>query len=106
MQTKFLHIKTLLAATGVAASLVAAGCGNDSQADLINGKQLFTEKCGACHTLARAPSAKGVVGPNLDKAFGPARAAGMTSSTIQGVVTGQIKHPSQRLATQLRMPPN
>jgi plastocyanin len=106
MQTKFFHIKTVLAATGVAASLVAAGCGNDSQADLINGKQLFTEKCGACHTLARAESAKGVVGPNLDKAFGPARTAGMTSATIQGVVIGQIKHPSQRLVTQLRMPPN
>jgi plastocyanin len=104
MQTKSSHITTFLAAAGLAASLAASGCGNDSQADLVHGKQLFVERCGACHTLARAENAQGVVGPNLDKAFGSARADGMTSATIQGVVIGQIKHPSQRVPGPVRMP--
>jgi plastocyanin len=72
--------------------LVAVGCGaRGSHADLVNGKTLFVEKCGACHTLARA-NTKGIQGPNLDAAFTAARADGFKSSGIEGVVRDQISH--------------
>ena len=35
-----------------------------------DGKQLFANNCGPCHTLAAAGS-NGVVGPNLDKILAP-----------------------------------
>ena len=63
----------LAAAAAVAAlmAVAASGCGREDP-DLVTGKQLFVEKCGACLTLARAVTT-GVSGPNLDDAFGPAR---------------------------------
>ena len=68
------------------------GCGSrGSHPDLINGKTLFTQKCGACHTLARAGT-KGIQGPNLDAAFAVDRAQGFESSGIEGVVHDQISH--------------
>jgi plastocyanin len=68
------------------------GCGSrGSHPDLINGKTLFTQKCGACHTLARAGT-KGIQGPNLDAAFAVDRAQGFKSSGIEGVVHNQISH--------------
>jgi len=42
-----------LAAAAAIAALVASGCGREDP-DVVTGKQLFVEKCGACHTLARA----------------------------------------------------
>ncbi|MBI4897356.1 MAG: cytochrome c [Actinobacteria bacterium] len=95
--------KTLLVVGGLAAAVGSAGCGNDSKADLTNGKQLFADKCGACHKLADA-NAQGVVGPDLDNAFRQSRADGMNSATIQGVVLGQIKDPSKTFDKSLRMP--
>jgi uncharacterized cupredoxin-like copper-binding protein len=83
--------------TGIALALLAAGslvlsaCGRDS-ADLVKGKTLFVDKCGACHTLARAGT-KGTQGPNLDDAFVQDRADGMNSKTIRGVVVHQIGYP-------------
>lgn len=59
---------------------------------MVTGKQLFVEKCGACHTLARAGTT-GVTGPNLDEAFGPARRQGLGEGTVEGVVQDQIAHP-------------
>ncbi len=56
---------------------------------MVAGKTLFVEKCGACHTLARAGTS-GVNGPNLDEAFGPARRDGLGQGTVQGVVHDQI----------------
>ena len=54
-----------------------AGCSaSDDEADLVAGKEQFVEKCGACHTLARAGT-KGTQGPNLDEAFQQALASGM-----------------------------
>jgi plastocyanin len=74
------------------AGLIAIGCGTRSgQPDLVNGKTLFTQKCGACHTLARA-NTKGIQGPNLDAAFVSARTNGFGRSGIEGVVFNQISH--------------
>lgn len=71
---------------------VAAGCGGrGSQPDLVNGKTLFVQKCGSCHTLARA-NTKGIQGPNLDAAFTEARQQGFEDSGIKGVVYNQISH--------------
>lgn len=97
--------KTALVTVSVAGAFAISGCGNDDQADLNNGKQLFTEKCGACHTMAGANS-KGVVGPNLDDAFARARKDGMNDATIESVTIGQIKHPSQRVPAKVKMPAN
>ncbi|MBI5311013.1 MAG: c-type cytochrome [Actinobacteria bacterium] len=102
--TKLSTTKTLLVTAGLAVAIFAAGCGNDDEADLANGKQLFVEKCGACHTMARAEAAKGVAGPNLDDAFIQARNDGMDDATIKSVTLGQIKHPSQRVPAAARMP--
>jgi plastocyanin len=97
------YLKTFSAVALLAVSIAAAGCGNDSKADLVNGKTLFAEKCGACHVMARAGTA-GVQGPDLDDAFRQARADGM-HNTIEGVVKEQIALPSQGLyPPSLNMP--
>lgn len=73
-----------------------AGCGDDikgDRADLVHGKQAFVERCGACHTLARAGT-QGNVGPNLDEAFRQALADGFKRDTVQGVVKRQVLYPS------------
>ena len=81
----------------VAAALLAAGCGTggkaDPHADTQHGQTVFTAQCAGCHTLAAA-GATGTVGPNLDAAFGPARAQGFKDSTIQNVVLLQIRDAS------------
>jgi plastocyanin len=85
-----MRVLALLAALAVVA--VAAGCGGrGSQPDLVNGKTLFVQKCGSCHTLARA-NTKGIQGPNLDAAFIAARRDGFKDSGIKGVVYNQISH--------------
>jgi mono/diheme cytochrome c family protein len=76
--------------------LAFAGCGGNvkgDRADLVHGKQLFVEKCGACHTLARAQT-KGAVGPNLDVAFAQSLSDGFKRDTVTGVVNEQIVYPS------------
>ena len=80
--------KTLLAA-GAALALAVAGCGSTEEPDEVNGKDLFVQKCGSCHTLNRA-NTKGVQGPNLDQAFGPSRRDGLGEQTVKGVVYDQI----------------
>jgi mono/diheme cytochrome c family protein len=92
-----------VAAIACATALTAAatgGCGGDDP-DLANGKQLFVEKCGSCHTLARA-KATGVTGPNLDEAFGPARRQGLGETTVEGVVLDQISN----VLMNSQMPPD
>jgi cbb3-type cytochrome c oxidase subunit III len=83
-------------------AFVAAGCGTGGVAKSGNaqsGKQLFTAKCAACHTLGAA-GANGKVGPNLDEAFAAMRGSGRSThfeeSTIRQVVADQIKFPAQR----------
>jgi uncharacterized cupredoxin-like copper-binding protein len=71
------------------------GCSLSAEhANLVNGKQLFVQRCGACHTLTRAGT-KGTTGPNLDAAFVQARDDGMKSSTFEGIIKDQILHPSR-----------
>ncbi len=95
-------MRTIAAASGLAAAaLLAAGCGtggiSKGKADTANGKQLFQEKCGSCHTLADAGT-QGKIGPNLDDAFSGPRREGFKESSIRNIVDGQIKyaieHPS------------
>ena len=68
----------------LAAALAATGCGGDDDGgnggggggdaaestpapqQAANGKELFTDTCGGCHTLADAGT-NGQVGPNLDE---------------------------------------
>jgi plastocyanin len=83
----------LLAAVAVAATALA-GCGlTDPGENVVNGKTLFVDNCGSCHTLARAGT-RGVTGPNLDQAFQRARQDGFGESTFKGVVHRQILQPA------------
>ena len=85
-----------LAALLGGSTLLAAGCGVNSgvagsgQADITNGKQLFTGTCGACHTLADAGT-KGVIGPNLDDAYLQPRLNGFADTSFEALVREQIE---------------
>jgi mono/diheme cytochrome c family protein len=84
------------AAVAAAAGLVLAGCGSDvkgDHADVVNGKVLFVQRCGACHALARAGT-RGNVGPDLDDAFAQSISEGFKRNVINGVVKEQILYPS------------
>ena len=85
-----------LAAITATAAVVLAGCGSDikgEHADLVKGKQLFVQRCGACHALARAGT-RGTVGPDLDDAFAQSLSEGFGRSVVKGVVKEQILYPS------------
>jgi plastocyanin len=84
-------LKLLPAMALIAGAAVIGACGN-GKPDEAAGKQLFTQKCGACHVLANAGT-KGVQGPNLDLAFKKSIADGLGRSTIEGVVQKQIEFP-------------
>ena len=80
--------------TLAAAALALTGCElKSSGTNLVNGKTLFAQKCGGCHTLARAGTT-GTTGPNLDEAFKRARQDGFGQSTFKGVVERQILNPN------------
>lgn len=94
-----------VAAVAASALVVGfAGCGGDdikgSRADLVHGKQAFVEKCGACHTLARAGT-RGTVGPDLDSAFAQSLSEGFGRDTIEGVVHEQILYPLSRMPAKI-----
>ena len=83
-----------LLCTTVAAALAISGCSiKDGNPDVVAGKELFVQKCGSCHILARAGT-KGTVGPNLDEAFARSKAEGFGEDAILGVVRKQIEFPS------------
>jgi uncharacterized cupredoxin-like copper-binding protein len=87
------------AASALAAIALVAltGCGGNVKSDTgdpVNGKVLFVQKCGACHTLARA-NTKGTVGPDLDAAFAQSLQEGFRRNVIHGVVREQILYPNQ-----------
>lgn len=94
----------VLAGGGLLAA--AGGCSlTEDDPDLVAGKKLFVEKCGSCHTLARAET-KGTQGPNLDEAFQHALASGMERSGIQGAVHEQILNPANLAKdNKVYMPP-
>jgi len=81
----------------LAAVFLAAGCAGETTssegADIATGKQLFSEKCGSCHTMNDAGT-QGVVGPNLDNAFGYARSQEFDSSTFFEVTLHQMRIPA------------
>ena len=82
-------------------TFVLAGCGTGGYTDGGSqgaGKQLFTQACGVCHTLADAGTA-GTIGPNLDDAFAQARTDGMTSDTFTQIVAAQIRFPIEMTST-------
>ncbi len=92
MPSSFRPTRLLLALALLAAvALPASGCGT-STADVERGRVLFKQKCGTCHIMAEAGTSA-QIGPDLDDAFGPARAAGETGSTIEGVVKAQVENP-------------
>jgi plastocyanin len=86
-----------------AAATAMSGCtnsGSEQSADLVNGKQLFVEKCGACHILNRAGT-KGITGPNLDSAFQVARDEGWGNDSIRGAVYGQIQNAGNKMPADI-----
>jgi uncharacterized cupredoxin-like copper-binding protein len=96
----------------LAAAAIFGGCSlTDSGTNVVNGKEQFVEKCGSCHTLARAGTT-GVTGPNLDEAFQRARMDGFGQDTFEGIVHRQILHPAIRpqidpdTKKEAFMPPN
>jgi mono/diheme cytochrome c family protein len=87
----------------VVAALLTAGCGTGGAAnaggppDLNNGQQLFTQKCGYCHTLSAAGTT-GTIGPNLDNAFAGDVSEKYPQSSIENVVLDQIRLGSGPIA--------
>ena len=77
-------------------AVLGGGCGTGGLAEegsASQGQQLFSEKCGSCHTL-RAAGTSGQIGPNLDDAFAQPRKDGIPDSTIREVVRRQIEFPA------------
>jgi cytochrome c2 len=89
-------MRAAAAAAFVVLALAASGCGSgvgravSGSADTSNGKQLFVEKCGFCHTLKEA-NTSGKLGPNLDESFRPDYKQGFKESTVRQVVADQIR---------------
>ena len=76
-------------------AVLGGGCGTGGLSEggsESQGQQLFSEKCGSCHTL-RAANTQGQIGPNLDDAFAQPREDGIPDSTIREVVRRQIEFP-------------
>jgi mono/diheme cytochrome c family protein len=85
-------VRTALAALGAVALALALGACGRNDPNLETGKAKFVEKCGSCHTLARAGT-QGTTGPNLDTAFQAALRDGFNRDTVEGIVHKQILHP-------------
>ena len=84
--------RVTLALTGIAV-LSASGCGVAESGNTDRGQVLFASKCTSCHALKDAGSTGTLQGPDLDAAFAQARASGMDSDTIAGVVKAQVENP-------------
>jgi plastocyanin len=87
--------RAALCAALVTAVPMLSACGaKDPQADVVAGKKLFVQKCGACHTLGRAGT-KGTQGPNLDEAFQQSLKDGFGRTAVRGVIYKQILFPNR-----------
>jgi mono/diheme cytochrome c family protein len=87
-------LRRRLAAPALCASaaLLVSACGA-SEPDVVAGKQLFVQNCGACHTLTRADT-RGTNGPDLDEAFRQSIEDGMGRSGIETLVERWILYPN------------
>jgi mono/diheme cytochrome c family protein len=89
-------VRQAAAAVGVLLAVFAAaacgGVGLPENGNASAGKELFTQKCGSCHTLADAGT-NGKIGPNLDDAFAQSRKDGIGEDSIAGIVLAQIAYP-------------
>jgi len=65
-------------AKAVAAARDGGAAGGGQAAPQLDGKALFSDNCGSCHTLSAAGTS-GSVGPNLDD-------VGLDPATIEGTV--------------------
>jgi mono/diheme cytochrome c family protein len=91
------------------AAIALAGCGTgglaDENADVAQGKLLFKQKCGGCHTLREAATqgstGNPAGGPNLDEAFAAAKSEGFEESTIRETVRHQIDFPTPPMPEDL-----
>jgi mono/diheme cytochrome c family protein len=95
-------VVALVAAAAVAGVLLAAACGavgRTTEGEVSRGKELFTEKCGSCHTLADAGT-QSDIGPDLDEAFDDPVREGFDESTIRDVVRNQIAYPVTNPVTE------
>jgi mono/diheme cytochrome c family protein len=92
--------RRLLCVALVGAIISLAGCGgravDRSSGDINQGKQLFVQTCGGCHTL-RDAATLGTVGPNLDDAFHGAREK--TGGSFDESTFFQITLDQMRLAS-------
>jgi mono/diheme cytochrome c family protein len=89
-------LKSFLALMPAALVVIGlAGCAVKHQTggNVVKGKELFSAKCGACHTLSHAGTT-GTIGPNLDVAFAQDRRDKFSDSEIQGLVDFQIEYPN------------
>ena len=91
------------------AALALAGCGTgglaEETADTSEGKLLFKQECGACHTLreagTRGSTGNPAGGPNLDQAFAGPKREGFEESTIREAVRDQIEFPTPPMPEDL-----
>jgi cytochrome c6 len=98
-----------LAALLSLAAFALAGCGTDGLtsegADVPNGKALFIQTCGSCHTLREADTEGSTVNPigapNLDDAFAGPRMEGFEESSIEEVVRHQIEYAADPMPRNL-----
>jgi mono/diheme cytochrome c family protein len=99
----------LRAAVACVAVFALAGCGTDGLtsegADVADGKALFIQNCGSCHTLREADTKGSTVNPlrapNLDEAFAGPRMEGFEDSTIEEVVRHQIEYAAEPMPRNL-----
>jgi mono/diheme cytochrome c family protein len=93
------------------AALALAGCGTgglgDENADTSEGKLLFRQQCGRCHTLSEAgtqgstTAGPALAGPNLDQAFAGPKSEDFDESAIREVVRHQIDFPTPPMPEDL-----
>jgi mono/diheme cytochrome c family protein len=102
-KSRAIWVIATIAAT--AAVVALTGCDLGPKSNLDKGQQLFTQKCGTCHTLTGAGTSA-TIGPNLDFAFKQARANGQDSDTFEGVIKAQVENPrpASQQQTQVYMP--
>jgi plastocyanin len=104
MGKRILPRAALCAALATAVPALSACGAKEPQADAVAGKKLFVQKCGSCHTLARAGT-KGTTGPNLDEAFQRSLKEGFGTSAVRGVIYKQILYPNRMTNLQgVKMP--